>query len=457
LKRRSASFWLLICISPGVTALGPAAALLPVPQAPSPQAPAALSLGSAFVFLELLEGLTAVKPEEPPASEMRTESIKVVPAPKREKKPREADEGMSGVFPVANVPPVECPPPPPIVWELPIEHFEPRAAAPNPTETKAAEACAPAPPLPEFPKEAAANITLDIKELPAPPKDVPADEKAEPEHRVPEKPVSLEAPERLPPPDRAIVPRETIEKERPPERVSPRESPAPPQPEPPTQLAFGARLVPTQPGEQATAPEVAKPPHPEHEHPDHKERAADEPLPDSRAPDAPIARTVEPVACRTTERERAAAPTARTERIAPPESPKAPPVARDIKLELSGGDRKVEVRLVERAGEVHFAVRTPDDRLAGALREQLPLLSSRLEQSGFRVDSWHTAADPGPERRLDVAPMANSSGDGRETGQRQNGGQERREQPPPKQERADANQDKKEKGSRFGWLFNSLR
>src|SRR5205085_2613427 len=141
---------------------------------------------------------------------------------------------------------------------------------------------------------------------------------------------------------------------------------------------------------------------------------------DRPTPETTMTRTVEPATVRSAEEPaRADAPPTRTERVStPPETPKTPPVARDIRLEFAGADRKVEVRLMERAGEVHFAVRTPDDRLAGALREDLPSLSSRLEQSGFRAEGWHGGTDAGGERRLDV-PTSQSSADGRESGQRQ--------------------------------------
>ena len=60
----------------------------------------------------------------------------------------------------------------------------------------------------------------------------------------------------------------------------------------------------------------------------------------------------------------------------------------DIKLQLAGeGESRVEVRLTERRGDVFVAVRTPDSRLAGELRQDLPSLASRLEQAGYRIAS----------------------------------------------------------------------
>ncbi|MEO8592022.1 MAG: hypothetical protein ABI759_01760 [Candidatus Solibacter sp.] len=62
--------------------------------------------------------------------------------------------------------------------------------------------------------------------------------------------------------------------------------------------------------------------------------------------------------------------------------------AREISLQVSGtDDRKVEVRLVERAGEVHVSVRTPDVALAHDLRQDLGNLSGKLAQSGYSTET----------------------------------------------------------------------
>ncbi|MEO8373461.1 MAG: hypothetical protein ABI806_30020, partial [Candidatus Solibacter sp.] len=53
-----------------------------------------------------------------------------------------------------------------------------------------------------------------------------------------------------------------------------------------------------------------------------------------------------------------------------------PGAVRDVKFEVTGDDRRVEVRLSERAGEVKLTVRTSDGPLAGTLRENLPELSA---------------------------------------------------------------------------------
>lgn len=111
--------------------------------------------------------------------------------------------------------------------------------------------------------------------------------------------------------------------------------------------------------------------------------------------------------------------------------------------------------MVERAGEVQLAVRTPDDGLAGALREHLPLLSSRLEQSGFHADQWRAAEAPGVERRLDVRPSSESAGQPPDHrgggGEREQRDDTRRPQPPEERRQA------KQKGTAFEWLMQSLR
>ncbi|MBZ5585453.1 MAG: hypothetical protein LAQ30_25275 [Acidobacteriia bacterium] len=76
-----------------------------------------------------------------------------------------------------------------------------------------------------------------------------------------------------------------------------------------------------------------------------------------------------------------------------PEPPARPP-ARDIQLEVGGGERRVSIHLVERRGEIHFAVRTPDATLADDLRRDLPALTERLEHGGFRAETWRPEFDP---------------------------------------------------------------
>ena len=77
----------------------------------------------------------------------------------------------------------------------------------------------------------------------------------------------------------------------------------------------------------------------------------------------------------------------------PPAEPAPAAAAHDIKLQVGEeGGPHVEVRLTERGGDVMVSVRTPDSHLAGELRADLPALSNRLEQSGYRTETWQPAA-----------------------------------------------------------------
>ena len=141
---------------------------------------------------------------------------------------------------------------------------------------------------------------------------------------------------------------------------------------------------------------------------------------------------------------------------AAPETVKGSPV-RDMKLELSGGDRRVEVRLSERGGEVKMTVRTPDTHLANALRENLPTLSARLAESGYKSDGWHPAAASVNERGHTADSSANSAFQDANPSPRdqdrqpqQHGGQRQRKNP-------EEPQPQQQKGRDFAWLMSSLR
>ena len=144
------------------------------------------------------------------------------------------------------------------------------------------------------------------------------------------------------------------------------------------------------------------------------------------------------------------------------DDPAAPAPAREIKLQLAGSGQRVEVRLIERAGDVHLAVRTPDERLAAALREDLPALASRLEQSGFHTDNWHGGLAGAADRRTMDAPAAAARQDsqepheGRDPESNQQGQHSRQQEgrrPPPDSPHPQSKEDRKD----FAWLFTSLR
>jgi hypothetical protein len=130
-------------------------------------------------------------------------------------------------------------------------------------------------------------------------------------------------------------------------------------------------------------------------------------------------------------------------------------MAHEIKLQLNGGDQRVEVRMVERGGDVHVDVRTPDARLAGALREDLPALSARLEQSGFHAENWHTGLTASPDRQTLPQTTAGAPPQDQQnrSGQDRNNQQDGRQPPPKNQNNPQLKDDRKD----FAWLFTSLR
>jgi len=144
--------------------------------------------------------------------------------------------------------------------------------------------------------------------------------------------------------------------------------------------------------------------------------------------------------------------------IDPPAPPVATAAAHDIKLMAGEGDQRVEVSVTERGGDVFVAVRTPDSRLAGEMRQELPALETRLEQSGFHATTWQPAATGERERLAD--PQAGATGQDAQNQSRQNGREQQRdpqEQKPQGPENPDNPAQPKNKGKDFEWLLSSIR
>lgn len=185
-------------------------------------------------------------------------------------------------------------------------------------------------------------------------------------------------------------------------------------------------------------------------------KPAEHPWQDAGAAD-PVISTAPPTTEAPATRREAATPVAephRTPAPAPEPSPPGSP-ARDIRLQVAGGDRRVEVRLTERAGEVQISVRTPDSQLAGALRDDLATLSARLEQSGFRAETWH----PAGARIEHFGPAADSSAAGSSGYRQATGGGDRQQQhePPPRRgPQPETNQGRDSEPQEFSRLFSSI-
>jgi len=89
----------------------------------------------------------------------------------------------------------------------------------------------------------------------------------------------------------------------------------------------------------------------------------------------------------------------------------------------------VEVRLLDRAGQVHVAVRTGDARLSQSLGAQLGDLVTQLEHSGYRTETWRPAdstAVAGVSGVAETSPQQLQSGPDRDgysgSGRQQQGG-----------------------------------
>jgi len=134
--------------------------------------------------------------------------------------------------------------------------------------------------------------------------------------------------------------------------------------------------------------------------------------------------------------------------------PSAGGPAREIQLELRDADARVNVRLVERAGSVQVDVRTPDSHLAGSLRDDLPALTARLEQTGLRAETWHDAPAAAAER-IRMAEPASSAGFQSPPNQsrREGGGRDSRDGQP-QEKRQNQNQSESKE---FSWLYTSLQ
>jgi hypothetical protein len=139
-----------------------------------------------------------------------------------------------------------------------------------------------------------------------------------------------------------------------------------------------------------------------------------------------------------------------------PEPASAAGPLRDIQFRVNQGGQRVDVRLTERGGEVHVSVRTPDAQLAGTLREDLPLLSAKLEQTGFRAETWRPGmSTPPPHFGANETGSSNTRHDGQNPPPRQ-GGQEQQQAPPrrpkpPLAESATTSQRKE-----FSWHISQL-
>jgi hypothetical protein len=118
----------------------------------------------------------------------------------------------------------------------------------------------------------------------------------------------------------------------------------------------------------------------------------------------------------------------------------APQPLKDVSIEVAPpGVQKVEVRLVQQAGELRVAVRTADPDLAHGLREGLPDLVGRLQENGSRAEAWRPGA---------AIPMASQAAETAHTSGRGHSG----DAPSHQGSQQDANQRQRQSSNRPQWV-----
>lgn len=94
---------------------------------------------------------------------------------------------------------------------------------------------------------------------------------------------------------------------------------------------------------------------------------------------------------------------------------KAPGPLKDISIQVGQTPQeKVELRVTERGGEMHMAVRAADPEMAHTLRQALPELVNRLEENGYRTEAWRPAgivSGAGPLREARESSSNSRGGD----------------------------------------------
>jgi hypothetical protein len=206
-----------------------------------------------------------------------------------------------------------------------------------------------------------------------------------------------------------------------------------------------------EPPERQSKPTPAAPTHSKAEF-----TSADLPLDDqpktnpmvSTAPAQPASpgRQVDPAPSKTTPAPAQAAPE-------PDQAPHPPSAPSDIKIAVNDGGQRVELRVVERAGDIHVTVRTPDDRLATTLREDLPSLSAKLERSGFQSEMWRPSASASGEPKTIETSSGNAAHDSHE----QAGGRQQQDNPQQNPRNPQQAPNRKSDRKEFAWLLQSIR
>jgi hypothetical protein len=112
---------------------------------------------------------------------------------------------------------------------------------------------------------------------------------------------------------------------------------------------------------------------------------------------------------------------------AKPQAAQNEPV-RNVHMQLSGDDNQhVDVKLVDRGGELRVSVKAGDTNLAQSLQDHMPELTTRLDQQRFRTEVW-SPREPAPSQSHTSSSgrgSSSSNSDGN-SGRRQNRQQKER-------------------------------
>ena len=109
-----------------------------------------------------------------------------------------------------------------------------------------------------------------------------------------------------------------------------------------------------------------------------------------------------------------------------------PRPVREISLKLAdSASTRVDIQLIERAGSLHVAVRTPDQELAKSLQANLGELVGRFETKGYKTESWTPAAPL--HASVQSTETANNSGHSQDQSEQggARGGQQQQQQGQP--------------------------
>jgi|SRR5450432_1976718 hypothetical protein len=187
---------------------------------------------------------------------------------------------------------------------------------------------------------------------------------------------------------------------------------------------------------QHSAPPVSDRPRPSEAEPETRaapasKPAAEVPLPN---PAAIVSESAQPVRAKETTQH--TAQTAETHLPEPPAASPAPPI-RDFSLRLTGPDQdKVEVKVVESAGEIRVAVHSADPELTTSLQQGLGELVGKLESRGMHAETWKpagestsAAAKPSETPQNNQHQFSGDGSQGRQSRQQQTPQQRRQNKP----------------------------